>query len=192
MCNTRGIKVSCLETFMKQIIDVINCQIVGLLCCKISWCTCAFSGQVLGTICEELAPDGVILIYLSASGCVLLLYLRPLPCTFALSQSSKPALFLYLRKCKVGLPLTSFKLFQEELDTLFHLPQVLELLSTLQRTQWETFSLMPCTWMQSPFLHLAHQVIFQILLQGKVNRTACILVHVGMEVLFTISWTLPA
>lgn len=113
-------------------------------------------------------------------------------CTFALSQSSKPALFLYLRKCKVGLPLTSFKLFQEELDTLFHLPQVLELLSTLRRTQWETFSLMPCTWMQSPFLHLAHQVIFQILLQGKVNRTACILVHVGMEVLFTISWTLPA
>jgi len=31
-------------------------------------CDCALSGQVLATICEELSPDGVILVYLSASG----------------------------------------------------------------------------------------------------------------------------
>ncbi len=31
-------------------------------------CDWAFYGQVLATICEELPPDGVLLIYLSASG----------------------------------------------------------------------------------------------------------------------------
>lgn len=31
-------------------------------------CDLAFDGQVLATICEELPPDGVLLIYLSASG----------------------------------------------------------------------------------------------------------------------------
>ena len=151
----------------------------------------------MATICEELPPDGVLLIYLSGSGGINCVYFKIMVSFLLIKKKKKKKImvsFLFSWELVWSHALTSSKLLQEEADKLMSLLMVLELVLTLLRTLSGAFNLITSTLKETPVLHFAPCLIALTLLLDKVKKivkvailVVCILEVVEMEVLH-INW----